>query len=114
MKTSNVAKCLIQNNLHLALDKTYDFTRLNTDQFELQILVSLYVLQVSSLLIVAFTFKIIAPSSLNLVDPFYCLSREFIERNCKATQKQLVYLHTSLLKDNTLRQLRTLRITGYI
>jgi len=75
---------------------------------------SVAVLQVSPLLTGAFTFKIIAPPSLNPLDPLYYLQYKFIERNCKATLKQLVYLHASLLKDNTLHQLRTWRTTGYI
>jgi len=68
---------------------------------------SVAVLQVLPLLTGTFTFKIIEPPSLNPFNPFYYLQCKFIERNCKATLKQLVYLHTSLLKGNTLRQLRT-------
>ena len=76
---------------------------------------SVAVLQDSPLLTSAsFTFKIIAPPSLNPLNPFYYLQCKFIERNHKATLKQLAYLHVSLLKDNMLCKLRTWRTTGYM
>ena len=37
-----------------------------------------------------FTSKIIAPSSLKPIDPFYCLQYNYIVRNCKSTLKKLI------------------------
>ena len=48
------------------------------------------VLQVLPSLAVAFTSKIIVPSSLKSINPCYCLQCKYIMRSCKSTPKQLI------------------------